>query len=189
VSHPKNVLVIMGSVRARRVCRVVTQWVVGLGRTCAEIEFEIVDLADWPLPLDDEPEIPATGIYTQPHTRDWSAKIAAADAVIFVTPQYNWGYPAPLKNAIDHIHGEWRDKPAMLVTYGGHGGTKCAEQLRQVLGAVKARLVPTAPALVLPDAVIRAGDALVPDRDFASHVPAVREALTGLCAQLAASPV
>ncbi|HEX4025076.1 MAG TPA: NAD(P)H-dependent oxidoreductase [Steroidobacteraceae bacterium] len=130
----------MGSVRARRVCPQVAQWVVDLGHASAQLDIEIVDLQKWPLPMDDEPQIPATGIYSEPHTRAWSQKVRDVDAVIFVTPQYNWGYPAPLKNAIDHLYREWRDKPAMLVTYGGHGGTKCAQQLRQVLGAVKARL-------------------------------------------------
>jgi NAD(P)H-dependent FMN reductase len=160
---------------------------VDLGQAITSLDIEIVDLHKWPLPMDDEPEIPATGIYSEPHTRAWSEKVGGVDAVIFVTPQYNWGYPAPLKNAIDHLYYEWHDKPAMLVTYGGHGGTKCAEQLRQVLGAVKACLVPTSPALVLPDGVIRGGTILDPQRDFETNVAAVREAFIQLAGLLDAS--
>ncbi len=175
-----SVLVIMGSVRAGRVCPTVAEWIAQLGRARTDFRYEVIDLADWALPMDDEPAIPATGRYAQAHTRAWSDKISSADAVIFVTPQYNWGYPAALKNAIDHLYREWRDKPAVIVTYGGHGGTKCSEQLRQVAGAVKLRLVPTAPALVLPEAVIREGAALDPNRDFSQHVASVQGAIADL---------
>jgi NAD(P)H-dependent FMN reductase len=175
-----TVLVIMGSTRAGRVCPTVAEWIAQLGREHTGLRFEVIDLKDWPLPMDDEPAIPATGRYVQVHTSAWSKRVSSADAVIFVTPQYNWGYPAVLKNAIDHIHGEWRDKPAVIVTYGGHGGAKCSEQLKQVAGAVKMRLAPTTPALVLSDAVIREGAALDPNRDFSLHVSSVQSALAEL---------
>jgi NAD(P)H-dependent FMN reductase len=68
------------------------------------LAYEIVDLQGWHLPFGDEPGIPAQGVYGHDHTRAWSAKVAAADGFIFVTPQYNWGYPAPLKNARDHLY-------------------------------------------------------------------------------------
>jgi NAD(P)H-dependent FMN reductase len=181
----KSVLLIMGSTRAGRICPQITAWVGKLGVAVTGLDFEVIDLQDWPLPTDDEAAIPARGLYSQAHTRAWSEKIKAADAVIFVTPQFNWGYPAALKNAIDHLYQEWRDKPAVIVTYGGHGGTKCAEQLRQVAAAVKLRLVPTSPAIILPDAVIREGAACDPDRDFAAHVPSIKDALTELAEQLA----
>ncbi len=63
-------------------------------------------------------------------------------AIVFVSPQYNWGYPAPLKNAIDHLYKEWAGKPAMIVTYGGHGGSKCAAQLRQAFAELAAAIPP-----------------------------------------------
>jgi len=174
------VLIIMGSTRAGRVCPTVAEWIAELGRENTDSHYEIIDLKDWPLPMDDEPAIPATGRYVQVHTSAWSEKVRSAGAVIFVTPQYNWGYPAALKNAIDHLYGEWRDKPAVIVTYGGHGGTKCAEQLKQIAGAVKLRLAPTTPGLVLPDAVIREGAVLDPKRDFTQHVSSVQLAFTEL---------
>jgi len=176
----KTVLVIMGSTRASRICPKITEWVVQIGQACTSLIYEVVDLANWPLPMDDEPEIPATGIYTQAHTRAWSEKIKNADAVVFVTPQYNWGYPAILKNAIDHLYHEWRDKPAAIVTYGGHGGNKCAEQIKQVAGAVNMRIVSTAPGIKLPEPVIRQGAPFEPGRDFKQHLGAIQDALAEL---------
>lgn len=188
MAQGKSVLLIMGSVRAGRVCPTIAEWVARLGRERTGLDYEVVDLAQWPLPMDDEPGIPAGGHYSQPHTRAWSEKIRCADALIFVTPQYNWGYPAVLKNAIDHLYQEWRGKPALLVTYGGHGGVKCAEQLRQVLGAVKLNLVPTTPGIVLPDTVIRQGAAFEPERDAQAQLDAVRQGLAELAALLVATP-
>lgn len=188
MDHPKTVLLIMGSTRASRISPQIAAWVAGIGRACTPFGYEVVDLADWPLPMDDEPKIPATGVYTQEHTRAWSEKIKSADAVVFVTPQYNWGYPAVLKNAIDHLHREWRDKPTVIVTYGGHGGGKCAEQLRQVAGAMKMRVVTTSPGLVLPEDVIRHGATCEPDRDFAHHRESVRAAFAELVDQVNAPP-
>jgi len=178
--------VIVGSVRAKRLCPQVAAWVAQAARADATRPFalEIVDLADWPLPMEDEPGIPALGEYANEHTRAWSAKIAQASGFVFVTPQYNWGYPAALKNALDHLHGEWRGKPAAIVSYGGHGGGKCAAQLKQVADGLKMRVVPTMPGLELPEAVIRGGE-FDPRREFATHVPAVEQAFAELAALLA----
>jgi len=181
----KTILLIMGSTRAGRKCPQIAAWVESIGRACSDFAYEIVDLANWSLPMNDEPGIPALGHYTQAHTRAWSDKIKIADAVVFVTPQFNWGYPAILKNAIDHLYQEWKDKPAMIVTYGGHGGTRCARQLRRVAASLKMRVVTTTPALALPDDVIRQGASLDPDRDFLASKPAVRRAFIELADQLA----
>ncbi|MGC4028799.1 MAG: NADPH-dependent FMN reductase [Steroidobacteraceae bacterium] len=181
----KTVLLIMGSTRAGRKCPQVAAWVESIGHVCPDFACEIVDLASWPLPMDDEPDIPALGHYAQAHTRAWSDKVKTADAVVFVTPQFNWGYPAVLKNAIDHLYYEWRDKPAVIVTYGGHGGTRCARQLRRVAASLKMRVVTTTPALTLPDAVIRQGARLDADRDFVASRPAMQRAFIELADQLA----
>ena len=167
MSNPRF-LVVIGSVRPQRIGPDVARWVANLGMSAAPAGFEVIDLRDWPLPMDDEPGIPAQGDYTQPHTRAWSRKVAGADGVVFVTPQYNWGYPAPLKNAIDHLYAEWLDKPAAIVTYGGHGGGKCAAQLREVLSGLKMRVADTMPALTLPARQIQANSGSIdPDTAFA----------------------
>jgi len=157
--------------------------VVGIARASTSLKYELVDLADWPLPMDDEPGIPALGVYAQEHTRAWSRKIASADAVMFVTPQYNWGYPAPLKNAIDHLDKEWNGKPVIIVSYGGHGGDKCAAQLRQVAEGLKMRLVSTMPRIVLTHEMIRGGP-IDSQKDFQAYAESIRQALTELMIQL-----
>src|SRR2546426_6577627 len=73
---------------------------------------------------------PSMGRYQQPHTKRWAAKIASLDAFVFVSPEYNHGIPAALKNAIDFLFAEWKDKAAGFVSYGGAGGARAVEQLR-----------------------------------------------------------
>jgi NAD(P)H-dependent FMN reductase len=177
------VLVILGSTRAGRICPTIANWVIGVARSCTALEYELVDLLDWPLPFEDEPGIPALGSYLHEHTRAWSRKVASAAAIVFVTPQYNWGYPAPLKNAIDHLYQEWTGKSLVIISYGGHGGNKCAAQLRQVAEGLHMRTVSTAPAIELSDDMIR-NAAVDPDRDFPAHLDSVRQAFVELVAQM-----
>jgi NAD(P)H-dependent FMN reductase len=123
------------------------------------ITFDLVDLTTHNLPLFDEPIIPqavksADG-YSHGHTRAWSRRVAGLDAFVFVAPQHNWSIPAGLKNAIDYLFHEWRGKPATIVTYGGHGGTRCAEHLRTVLGSIGVRVADKAVALAFPSPEFR----------------------------------
>lgn len=118
------------------------------------ISFTLIDLLEWNLPLFDEPVIPSKithhSQYAHSHSQAWSIEVQRYDAFIFVTPQYNWGYPASVKNAIDYLFNEWNGKPAMIVSYGGHGGSKSAQQLRQVLCGVRMKPTETMPALTFP---------------------------------------
>ncbi|KAI3019651.1 hypothetical protein CBS147347_8946 [Aspergillus niger] len=102
-----------------------------------------IDLAKWNLPLYNESGMPSfinsADEYEHEHTKAWSREISRHEAFIFVTPQYNWGYPASVKNAIDYLFHEWKGKAALVVSYGGHGGGKAAAQLRQVLQGVRMR--------------------------------------------------
>jgi NAD(P)H-dependent FMN reductase len=144
-----TILLIMGSVRAGRRCPQIAEWVISLADKSGQLACEIIDLKEWHLPFGDEPGIPAKCAYTNDHTRAWSAKVASADGFVIVSPQYNWGYPAALKNALDHLWKEWSEKPLVIVTYGGDGGDKCAGQLRQVAGGLKMRPVETMPAITV----------------------------------------
>jgi len=183
--HASPVLVIAGSLRPRRLALHVAHWVAKVGRETTKGAFEVVDLKDWPLPMDDEPHMPHGGEYAFEHTRAWSAKIVAADAFVFVTPQYNWGYPAALKNALDHLYAEWAGKPAMIVTYGGHGGDKCSLQLQQVCQALHMAPIPTRPGLKLARERIEANSGEIdPATEFADHLPDLRRAF----GELAAAP-
>jgi len=184
--HAPRIHVIVGSVRRQRICPLVAEWVMGVGREAMAAAFEIVDLRDWPLPMDDEPGVPAGHPYEQPHTLAWSRKVQEAQAFVFVTPQYNWGYPASLKNALDHLYREWNGKPAMIVTYGGHGGDKCAGQLRQVLDGLKMNTVATMPGFrISREQVEQNSGAIDPAAAFAAHLPELRQGFAELQAALA----
>ncbi|KAF7161720.1 hypothetical protein CNMCM5623_007207 [Aspergillus felis] len=116
--------------------------------------LRLIDLATWNLPMYNEPGIPSfitsPDGYTHELTRKWSEEIASHAGFIFVTPQYNWGYPASIKNAIDYLFHEWTGKPAMIVSYGGHGGGKAAQQLLQVLQGLRMQPVEPLVALAFP---------------------------------------
>src|SRR5204863_6133130 len=103
----------------------------------SDASFEVVDIADFKLPLLDEPMPPSMGQYSHPHTKAWAAKIAGFDAFVFVTPEYNHSTSGALKNAIDFLFREWNDKAAGFVGYGGGGGTRAVENLRLVMGEIK----------------------------------------------------
>ncbi len=94
----------------------------------------MIDLKDQNLPLLDEPLPPSRGQYSKQHTKDWAAKVAAFDGFVFVTPEYNHGTSAALKNAIDFLYAEWNNKAAGFVSYGSAGGIRAVESLRLVMG-------------------------------------------------------
>ena len=99
------------------------------------------DLAELNLPLLDEPEMASTGIYHHVHTHRWRELVTSADAIVWVMPEYNNGYPASIKNAIDYLYAEWAGKPIALFAYGHSGGASASAQLSVVLSRVKATLV------------------------------------------------
>src|SRR5699024_4328711 len=141
-----KIAIITGSTRPGRRAPLVAQWVLEvLGRQPAMLSGEVtlhsIDLATTDLPLFCEPAPPMTGMYQHAYTRDWSALIADFDGYIFITPEYNHSLPAVLKNAIDHLYGEWNDKAAGIVSYGVAGGVRAGEHLRQVLAEVKVATV------------------------------------------------
>ncbi|RDL31160.1 uncharacterized protein BP5553_09949 [Venustampulla echinocandica] len=158
--------VIVCSSRQPRVCpqiaalvtSTIENWTSTSSDSPPRAKLQLIDLAVWNLPMFDEPTIPSQiknyCDYAQPHTRAWSQEIQKYAGFIFILPQYNWGYPAVIKNAIDYLFNEWRAKPAMIVSYGGHGGTKSAGQLRQVLDGVNMNVAETMPALAFPDRTV-----------------------------------
>jgi NAD(P)H-dependent FMN reductase len=124
--------VIVGSTRPTRIGLGIAEWVLRVLQEDSPLYYRLVDLAEVNLPLLDEPLKAALAQYEHEHTKAWSRTIASFDGFVIVSPQYNWGYPAGLKNALDYLYVEWRDKPVTLVTYGTRGGGKAAEQLRGV---------------------------------------------------------
>ncbi|MFE2541879.1 NADPH-dependent FMN reductase [Actinacidiphila glaucinigra] len=130
--------IILGSTRPGRNGEKVAHWVVEqAAKHAGDATFELVDLADYPLPHLDEPIPPAMGQYQNAHTKEWAAKIAGFDGFIFVTPEYNHSTSGVLKNAIDYLHAEWNHKALGVVSYGGVGGARAAEHLRLIAGELK----------------------------------------------------
>lgn len=129
--------VILASTRPERKGPAVTDWIFNICKKHNEFESELLDLEEINLPFLDEPHHPRLKQYTKEHTRKWSETINKADAFIFVTCEYNHGYPAPLKNAIDFLYSEWNHKPVAFVSYGGlAGGTRSVQQLKPVVAAL-----------------------------------------------------
>jgi len=141
--------IIVGSTRPGRKAAAVAEWVYEILKTREDAEFEIVDIDEYRLPLLDEPIPPSLNRYSQEHTKTWSAKIDSLDAYIFVTPEYNHGTSAALKNAIDYLFIEWNNKAAGFVSYGGAGGVRAVENLRLVMGELKVATVRAQVALSL----------------------------------------
>jgi NAD(P)H-dependent FMN reductase len=140
-----RLMVIIASTRPGRVGLPIGQWFAGLAEQQGEFVVQVVDLAELNLPFMDEPNHPRLRAYTQQHTKDWSAMVNAADAFVLVTPEYNHGYAAPLKNAIDYLMHEWMYKPVGLVSYGGvSGGLRAVQMLKPTLSALKMIPLPEA---------------------------------------------
>jgi NAD(P)H-dependent FMN reductase len=130
--------IIITSTRPGRVGLPVALWFAERARAHGGFEIDVADLAEIDLPFVDEPNHPRLQRYTHQHTKDWSARVAAADAFAIVLPEYNYGMPATIKNAIDFLHVEWAYKPVGFVSYGGvSAGTRSTQQLKQVVTTLK----------------------------------------------------
>lgn len=132
-----KIQVIIGSTRPNRVGKGVGEWVYEVAKKRDDIEVELVDIADFDLPLLDEPMPPSVGEHTQEHTKKWAAKIAEADGYVFVTAEYNHSVPGALKNAIDFLYKEWSNKAAGFVSYGSNSGSRAVEHLRGIMGEIQ----------------------------------------------------
>jgi NAD(P)H-dependent FMN reductase len=132
--QPLNLMVLVASTRPVRAGEPVAAWVMEHARQLRDVKARCVDLKELGLPLLDEPEHPRLGRYQHDHTKHWSKLVAGSDAFVFVMPEYNHGYTAPLKNAIDYLHHEWADKPVGFASYGGvAAGTRAVQLLKPVL--------------------------------------------------------
>jgi NAD(P)H-dependent FMN reductase len=144
-----NLKIIIASTRPGRKGPLLADWIYQKATSHEEFEIEMIDLAEINLPFMDEPNHPRLKQYTHQHTKDWSSKIGSADAFILVTPEYNYGFPATIKNAIDFLYNEWRHKPIGFLSYGGiAGGIRCIQLLKPVLGALD--MVPLTAAVNVP---------------------------------------
>jgi NAD(P)H-dependent FMN reductase len=141
--------IIIASTRPGRVGPSVASWIYDRAVEHGGFDVELIDLAEVNLPMYDEPKHPRLRQYEHQHTKDWSAIIDRADAYIFVIPEYNYGFNAAVKNAIDYLHQEWQHKPVGFVSYGGvAAGTRAVQMLKQVVTTLK--MVPTFESVNIP---------------------------------------
>jgi NAD(P)H-dependent FMN reductase len=140
--------VIIASTRPGRAGGPVGQWFAGQCQADGRFAVTVTDLAELALPMLDEPELPRARRYAHEHTRAWSRTVDAADCFAFVMPEYNHGFSAPLKNAIDYLHEEWARKAVGFVSYGGmSGGMRAVQMLKPVLTCL--RMIPVTDQVAL----------------------------------------
>jgi NAD(P)H-dependent FMN reductase len=130
--------VVIASTRPGRAGEPIGRWFAGQCRRDERFSVGVTDLAELALPLMDEPNLPRMRQYVHEHTRAWSRTVDAADCFVFVMPEYNHGFCAGLKNAIDYLHEEWAGKPVGFVSYGGaSGGMRAVQLLKPVLTCLR----------------------------------------------------
>ncbi len=185
IDRPR-VQLIVASTRPGRVGRAIADWFHARAKEHqAGVQFELVDLADWNLPLLDEPIVPKARMYQHDHTKRWSAKIAEGNGYVIVTPEYNHGYPASLKNALDYLYHEWASKPVAFVSYGMGGGQLAVRQLYLVVTELQMQPVPEQVAIVFEHSMFDERHQLRDvDRSLAKYGEAANTLLEALTTRL-----
>ncbi|WP_030661740.1 NADPH-dependent FMN reductase [Streptomyces cellulosae] len=132
-----KIAIVTGSVRSGRHSLNVANWVKSVADERGDAEYEVVDIAEYGLPVWDEAMPPMLGRYDKQGTRDWAATIDRFDGFVFVVSEYNHSISGALKNALDHLFKEWNNKAAGFVSYGGAGGARAVEHLRGILSELQ----------------------------------------------------
>jgi len=155
--------VIVGSTREGRFSEKPARWILQHLKKRDGVDARLLDLRDYPMPFFDQPATPAMPgrpAYENAVVRNWTAAIAQSDGFVFVTPEYNYGPSAVLKNAIDWVYPEWNRKAAGFVSYGAAMGARGVQQLRQTV--IELQLAPIRPSVLIPTATLwahyRGGD-------------------------------
>lgn len=145
-----KIKIIIGSTRQNRFSDKPANWIFNEAKKLKDVGVELLDLRDYPMPFFDDATSPSmtNGQYSNETIQKWAEKINDGDAFIIVAPEYNHGYSAVLKNALDVIYPEWNKKPVGFVSYGGALGARVVEQLRQV--AVELQMAPIRNAVHIP---------------------------------------
>ncbi len=134
---------VIASTRPTRIGPNVAKWFHEFAKQHGNFDTHLVDLADFALPILDEPEHPSRRKYRNEHTKKWSASVNAADAFVFVTPEYNYGPPPSLLNALDYLFWEWQYKAVGLVGYGGiSGGGRSTHAIKPTIATLKMMPIP-----------------------------------------------
>jgi NAD(P)H-dependent FMN reductase len=143
--------IIMGSTREGRFSEKPARWILQHLKTRDGVDARLLDLRDFPMPFFDQavpPSTPGKQPYADESVKKWTAAIAESDGFVFVTPEYNYGAPAVLKNAIDWVYPEWNRKAAGFVSYGSAMGARSVQQLRET--AIELQLAPVRSSVHIP---------------------------------------
>lgn len=177
--------VIIASSRPGRVAQPVAEWFTEVAAQHGGFEVDVLDLAEIDLPFLDEPSHPRLRQYEHQHTIEWSARVAAADAFVVVTPEYNYAMPAILKNALDYLHHEWAYKPVAFVSYGGvSAGTRSVQMAKQVVTTLRMFPIPEAVAIPFVHQFLDDEQRLVPNEVMEGAAKAVLDELVSVEAAL-----
>ncbi len=149
-TKPLEIKIIVGSTREGRFSDKPALWIFEMLSKVEGVQAEILDLRNFHMPFFEEAVPPS--IKEAPYAHNvvalWTAKISEGEAFIIVTPEYNHGYPAVLKNALDYVYQEWNKKPVAFISYGAASGVRAVEQLRQV--AIELQMAPMRTAVHIP---------------------------------------
>jgi NAD(P)H-dependent FMN reductase len=147
--------VIVGSTREGRFSEKPAKWILQQLQKREGVDARLLDLRDYPMPFFDQPVTPAMpgrAPYGNEVVKKWTAAIARSDGFVFVTPEYNYGTSAVLKNAIDWVYPEWNRKVAGFVSYGSAAGARAVQQLRE--SAIEVQLAPIRSSVHIPVATL-----------------------------------
>lgn len=135
-----NIAIIIGSTRDSRFADKPAAWLLENAQNRQDMQFELVDLRDYDLPLFNEAASNLWMPSQDPRAVKWQEKLAEFDGYIFLTAEYNHSITGALKNALDQAYKEWNRKPAAAMGYGGVGAARAIEHLRGI--AVELQMVP-----------------------------------------------
>ena len=141
--------VIICSTRPGRIGPSIAKWFAEFAANHEGFDISLVDLADFNLPVYDEPQHPRLQNYQHEHTKRWSASVSKADAYVFVTPEYNYCPPPSFMNALNYVYNEWNYKPCGFVSYGGvSGGMRAVQVEKQLVTTLK--MMPMVEGVAVP---------------------------------------
>jgi len=176
----KKIGIIVGSTRQGRISPAIAAWVAANVAKHPELSAETLDLKEINLPLFDEPTIPTVAPGTSEAAIAWAKTVTSMDAFVIVASEYNAGYSAPLKNAIDYLKFEWQNRPVFIVSYGFGGGTSAAHQLSEVFTRIGAPQIEPNIAILIGDKLNANGGIDDPETTLAIHDAELKIALDAI---------
>jgi NAD(P)H-dependent FMN reductase len=176
----KKIGIILGSTRQNRISPAIAAWVEANIAKHSALTYEILDLKEINLPLFDEPTAPSVAAGISESAIAWASKVSSFDAFIIVSAEYNAGYPAPLKNAIDYLKNEWLNRPVFIVSYGFGGGSSAAHQLNEVFTRIGSVQIEPNIAILIGDKLNESGAIENPETTLAIHDAELEVALSAI---------